>query len=169
MKWFLAKRRDSFSHKNFPQPTLLLMQAFSDLSEQDIPVEFYHKLGTYLESTTYARGQVVWKEGDPCDCLVVLEQGTLRSLVSGIKEEDVVVETILPGTVVGELGLFIGSHHRARSLVAEQDSVLWKLTRPSFEKMKREDPGVANQFILLSLHFSSERLDIMTRYAFQLH
>lgn len=86
-----------------------------------------------------------------------------------VLKEQVTVETILPGTVVGEMGMFIGSRIRTRSLLAEQDSVYWKLTRESFNHMCRDDAEMANQFILLTLYFSSERLDTMTRYAFHLH
>lgn len=86
-----------------------------------------------------------------------------------VLKEQVTVETILPGTVVGEMGMFVGSAVRTRSLLAEQDCVYWKLTRESFDRMLKTDPALANQFILLTLYFSSERLDTMTRYAFHLH
>ena len=166
-------------YSNLSQPTLLMAQALSELTFDEIPVEFYHKLAGYLTKETYLRGQCLWKEGDRADCLIVLEQGSLRSLMSsgsstspsnGIsKENNIVVESILPGTVVGELGLFTGGPHRTRSLIAEQDSVLWKMTQEAFDRMRKTDPQVANQFIMLSLHFSSDRLETMTRYAFQLH
>ncbi|KAI9260602.1 sulfate transporter family-domain-containing protein [Phascolomyces articulosus] len=167
-------------YSNLSQPTLLMVQALSELTFDEIPVEFYHKLAGYFKKETYSRGQCLWKEGDRAECLIVLEQGSLRSLMStanssispgsnSSKDYNVVVESILPGTVVGELGLFTGGPHRTRSLIAEQDSVLWKLTQESFAKMRKDDPQIANQFIMLSLHFSSDRLETMTRYAFQLH
>lgn len=86
-----------------------------------------------------------------------------------VLKEEVTVETILPGTVVGEMGMFVGNPVRTRSLVSEQDSVYWKLTREAFQQMCKHDAEMTNQFILLTLYFSSERLDTMTRYAFQLH
>ncbi|KAI9490568.1 sulfate transporter family-domain-containing protein [Zychaea mexicana] len=156
-------------YSNLSQPTLLMVQALSELTHDDIPVEFYHKLGSYLRKENCLRGQCLWKDGDPADCLIVLEQGSLRSLMPVAKDDYVVVESILPGTVVGELGLFTGGPHRTRSLIAEQDSVLWKLTQEAFESMRLADPQLAAQFIMLSLHFSSDRMETMTRYAFQLN
>lgn len=155
-------------HSNTTQPTLILVQAFGEIGNGNVPIEFFHKLSKYFERTTCDKGHTVYREGDPCDHLLVLEQGSLRSLMYVLKEQ-VTVETILPGTVVGEMGMFIGSPVRSRSLVAEQDSVYWKLDRDSFDRMCKTDPELANQFILLTLYFSSERLDTMTRYAFHLH
>lgn len=146
-----------------------MIQALSELTHQDVPFEFYHKLGTYFKKETLAGGEAIWHEGDPSDCLIVVENGTLRSLMHVGNGENRVVETILAGTVVGELGLFTSSQRRTRSVYAERNSVIWKLTKESFERMLSTDPALANQFIMLSLHFSSERLDIMTRFAFQLH
>ncbi|KAI9490386.1 hypothetical protein BDB00DRAFT_875438 [Zychaea mexicana] len=156
-------------YSNLSQPTLLMVQALSELTHDDIPVEFYHKLGGYLKKETCQRGQCLWKDGDPADCLIVLEQGSLRSLMPVAKNDYVVVESILPGTVVGELGLFTCGPHRTRSLIAEQDSVIWKLTQEAFERMRSADPQFATKFIMLSLHFSSDRMETMTRYAFQLN
>lgn len=125
-------------------------------------------MSKYFERVTCDKGHTIYREGDACDHLLVLEQGSLRSLMNVLKEQ-VTVETILPGTVVGEMGVFIGSRIRTRSLLAEQDSVYWKLTSESFTRMCTDDAEMANQFIMLTLYFSSERLDTMTRYAFHLH
>ncbi|CEP12142.1 hypothetical protein [Parasitella parasitica] len=155
-------------HKNTTQPTLILVQAFGEINNGETPLEFFHKLSKFFERNTCDKGSTLYREGDPCDYLLVLEQGSLRSLMYVLKEQ-VTVETILPGTVVGEMGIFSGSPVRSRSLVADADSVFWILTREAFDKMRQEDPIMANQFILLTLYFSSERLDTMTRYAFHLH
>jgi SulP family sulfate permease len=155
-------------HSNTTQPTLILVQAFGEISHGSVPIEFFHKLSKYFERAVSDKGQTIYREGDPCDCLIVLEQGSLRSLMYVLKEE-VTVETILPGTVVGEMGMFVGNPVRSRSLISEQDSVYWKLTKESFDKMCKEDAQMANQFICLTLYFSSERMDTMTRYAFHLH
>ncbi|KAL0095360.1 sulfate transporter family-domain-containing protein [Phycomyces blakesleeanus] len=157
------------THLNMSQPTLILVQALGELSDEALPVEFFHKLGTYFVKTTYANGQAVWNEGDVCDNLMVLEQGSLRSLMRVSPHQEVTVETILPGTVVGELGFITSSQSRTRALMADQDSTLWTLTRESFETMLKDDPQMANQLITLTLYFSSDRLDIMTRYAFHLN
>ncbi|KAI9304619.1 sulfate transporter family-domain-containing protein [Cunninghamella echinulata] len=162
-------------YSNMSQPTAILSHSLGELSDQPIPVEFFHELGKYFERCTYQEGETIWHEGDPCEFLIVLEQGSLRSLMKIIgnekegEDDDVTVETILPGTVVGELGLFAESRKRTRSLVTEQYSVLWKLTRSSFDRMVTQHPSMATQFVTLTLHFSVDRQDNMTRYAFHLH
>ncbi|KAI8091871.1 sulfate transporter family-domain-containing protein [Thamnidium elegans] len=163
-----SEARAPIVHSNTTQPTLILVQAFGEIGHGDVGIEFFHKLSKYFERATCDKGESIYREGDPCDHLLVLEQGSLRTLMYVLKEQ-VTVETILPGTVVGEMGMFVGSAVRTRSLLAEQDCIYWKLTRESFDRMLKTDPALANQFILLTLYFSSERLDTMTRYAFHLH
>lgn len=154
-------------HSNTTQPTLILVQTFGEIFP-DASFEFFHKLSRYFERATVEKGRMIYREGDPCDYLLILEQGSLHSTMTLLKDS-VTVETILPGTVVGEMGMFVSSPSRTRSLVAENDSVYWKLTKESFAHMLKQDPQIANQFILLTLYFSSERLDTMTRYAYILH
>ncbi|KAI8089044.1 sulfate transporter family-domain-containing protein [Halteromyces radiatus] len=170
-------------HSNMSQPTLILAQSLGDLTSgtdndnmNNPPMEFYHTLGQYFERCTYEKGQTIWRQDDTCDFLIVLEQGSLRSLMQlkqqqqRQQETNVTVETILPGTVVGELGLFASTERRrSRSLVADQASVLWKLTRAKFDQLVKDDPTMATQFVLLTLHFSVDRQDTMTKYAFHLH
>lgn len=144
-----------------------MVQTFGEIFP-DVSVEFFHKLSRYFERATVEKGRMIYQEGDPCDYLLVLEQGSLRSLMA-VLNESVTVETILPGTVVGEMGMFVSSPARTRSLMAENDSIYWKMSKESFNRMLQEDPHTANQFILLTLYFSSERLDTMTRYAYILH
>ncbi|KAI9247323.1 sulfate transporter family-domain-containing protein [Sporodiniella umbellata] len=154
-------------HNNTTQPTLILVQTFGEIFP-DVSFEFFHKLSRYFQRSTVEKGKTLYREGDPCDFLLILEQGSLHSTMTLLKDP-VIVETILPGTVVGEMGMFVSSPTRTRSLMAEGDSVYWKLTKDSFDQMLKEDSKIANQFILLTLYFSSERLDTMTRYAYILH
>ncbi|OBZ83165.1 Uncharacterized protein C24H6.11c [Choanephora cucurbitarum] len=155
-------------HKNTSQPTLILVQTFGEIKQGKTSIEFFHKLSKYFERVTAKKNDTLYHEGDPCEYLLILEQGSLRSLMHVLKDE-VTVETILPGTVVGELGMFSHNPVRTRSLMAETDSVFWILSRESFDRMCTEVPDLANEFIFLCLYFSSERLDTMTRYAFHLH
>ncbi|KAI8975767.1 sulfate transporter family-domain-containing protein [Mycotypha africana] len=155
-------------HKNTVQPTLILVQAFGEIDKGKTPIDFFHKLSQYFERGTCEKGYL-YREGDPCDYLLILEQGCLRSLMY-VANEEVTVEIILPGAVVGEIGIFsAGSSRRGRSLMADTHSVYWKLTRDAFDRMCQEDPKMANQFILLAMYFTSERLDTITKYAFHLH
>ncbi|KAI7865409.1 sulfate transporter family-domain-containing protein [Spinellus fusiger] len=168
VQYSLADRHAPQTHANLSQPAVILMQAIGELCEETLPVEFFHKLGDYFTKLIYEKNQPIWYEGDACDKMIVLEQGSLRSLLS-VHRHNITVESILPGTVVGELGLFTYGQRRTRALIAEQDSVAWILTRDSFQKMLKDDPQMANQLITHTLYYSSDRLNIMTRYAFSLH
>ncbi|KAI8064595.1 sulfate transporter family-domain-containing protein [Gongronella butleri] len=168
------------AYANLTQPTLILLKSLGELANVNktthgdaVPLEFFHQLGRYFERWTCDKGQAIWRQGDVCEFLIVVEQGSLRSLMEVNKREHVVVESILPGTIVGELGLFTSTHShdqkRTRSLIADQQSVFWKLTRSTFEQMVRDDPLMANQFVRLTLYYSVERQENMVQYAFHLH
>ena len=47
-----------------------------------------------------------------------------------------------PGTVVGEVALYLGAEQPA-SVVSEEPSRLYRLTRQALERMDRDDPDLA--------------------------
>ncbi|RUP45141.1 sulfate transporter family-domain-containing protein [Jimgerdemannia flammicorona] len=155
--------------------------------------DFYFHLGSYFSCQEINTGTVIWQQGGDADCLYLVEQGLLRSTVEFDAEEEgeeegdtnankkalrrtrsvasitrtTTVESILPGTVVGELGLFTGKS-RTSTLTSDKKSVVWRLDRDVYERMSREEPLVALRFTRLALNFSAERLGVVTSYAFHL-
>jgi SulP family sulfate permease len=65
-------------------------------------------------------------------------------------------------TVIGEMGFFRKAP-RAAAVIAEQRSVIYRLTRKSFERMQAEDPKAAAEFYRLIVHLLSDRLEFANR------
>ena len=106
---------------------------------------------------------VLWRQGDPpTDGIYLVEVGTLRSTQEfndtdnpeGAGVTRYSVEAILPNTISGEIGLFTGNA-RTSTLVAETDSILWGLSQERFQKMIKEDPTLAIEFMRISMSFSA--------------
>ena len=98
------------------------------------------------EPETVRAGTEVLRQGDPSDSLVFLEQGRLSASVDGADGDGRVrVATILPGAVVGEIGLYAGTP-RTATVAADVDSRILRVTRASLERLAEHDPALAREF-----------------------
>ncbi|CCG82242.1 Sulfate transporter family protein [Taphrina deformans PYCC 5710] len=127
----------SARYKNFAPPLPLLLQVFQDLSSKR--EDFWHRLCPFFTREEIPSGRVLWKEGSEATCFYVLESGMIRA--SYDLETGQLVETIAPGTVAGELP-FLSETPRTAELVTTMDSIVWKLDRKSFDKLKQMPGGL---------------------------
>ncbi|KAF9431534.1 hypothetical protein BGZ76_000190 [Entomortierella beljakovae] len=165
----LHTQQRPFPHPiNLQQPVPSLLAAFHDTREN--PTDFFLKLSMYFERRTVLAGTILWRQGGlPIDGLYLVEEGTLRSIQefqdSGLIKRS--SEVILPGTISGEIGLFTGNN-RSSTLVSESDGILWSLNQDRFQKMVKDDPALAVEFMRVAMSYSAERLNTMAAYAFNL-
>ena len=157
---------------NMTQPIPIMTQAFGELSSGANP-DLYIHLVPYFERVTFPTGSVLWSPGEESAYLFIVEKGLLRSSMVELTEDSerrqvIACESILPGTIVGELGLFTESP-RTKTLTVDQDSVLWKLSKKNFNGMLEKEPMIANRFIRMALNFSAERLKLVSSFAFELN
>jgi SulP family sulfate permease len=95
--------------------------------------------------------------------LYLLESGILRA--SYDLEQGVLVETIVAGTVCGELP-FLSETKRSARVQAERDSVAWRLDKEGWQKIgELEDgDGIRAELLRLGLKLTTERLETITSY-----
>jgi len=86
-------------------------------------------------------GGVLMREGEPGDAMYVLASGRLRVSITGADGRSRTMREITRGQVVGEMSL-IADAPRSATLVAVRDSVLARLSRPSFDALVRQHPAV---------------------------
>ncbi len=89
-----------------------------------------------------AAGDEVLTQGAPADGMILLVSGTLRAEYLAPGGPALVVATIRPGTLVGEIGLYAGVPRTAR-VVAETPCRLLRLTIPALEALAATAPAVA--------------------------
>ncbi|CAG8597490.1 66_t:CDS:10 [Acaulospora morrowiae] len=148
------------------KPTSVLIETFQDNTDKN--EEFFSKLAPYFHEVNVPSGEILWNQGDSPNCLYLVDHGVLRvhwRAAEGVHARP--VESILPGTLAGELGFFT-KRKRDATLYADQRCVLWQMKTEDYDKLLENDPKVANDFMRLALHFSAERLSTMMQYAFLL-
>jgi hypothetical protein len=81
------------------------------------------------------------KQGDPDDGMYLVLEGELRvRLLIGGKET--ILATLMPGDCFGEIALF-DQGPRSADVIANQESLLLKITTAAFEKLRREAPELS--------------------------
>lgn len=118
-------------------------------SYTDLPQSFYSQFTPYFTRVSAPAGTFLWRQGDTADGLYLIESGSLRATYE-YNADDRVLETMVAGTVAGDLSTLSDTHRNA-TVVAERDSVLWKLAPASLAKMEKEKPEAAATFVKIVL------------------
>lgn len=91
-----------------------------------------------MEECKVPCNQVVIQEGDHGDCLYVIGQGTLScSKIFPGKTDPTFLKQYQPGEAFGELALLYNAN-RAATITANDDCVLWKLDRDTFNHIVKD-------------------------------
>lgn len=137
------------------QPFPTLLQTFAPYSEED--PAFFAEVAPYFEFHPVETGDVIWRQDDLPDGLFLIESGSLRATYHYEDHTEFVHETMVAGTVAGELTMLSGSKRNA-TVVAEQDSKLWKLTTERLEKLEQDKPTVERRFVKMMLKGEPRRI-----------
>ena len=93
----------------------------------------------------YQKKQNVYQFGHESKELYIVDSGQLGLVLeesSGTK----IIETLLPGTMVGELEMFSGKA-RISSLIALTDASVWCLSKSDFDSVASRNPTLALRFV----------------------
>jgi sulfate permease, SulP family len=93
---------------------------------------------------------VLWTQGDEPDGLYIIESGVLRAVYHFAAHTPDTEESMVAGTVAGELSALSESPRNA-TCVVERHAVVWKLTLENLRKMEGERPELARTFVKLLL------------------
>ena len=95
-------------------------------------------------------GTVLWTQDQPPDGLYIVESGILRATYYFAHPTPSMVETMVPGTIAGELSMLSGLERNA-TCVVERAAVLWKLSAESLAQLQQRNPELARAFTKLIL------------------
>ena len=104
---------------------------FSTLSDGELDA-----LATSAASVTVQKHGRVFEEGAPGDCCYVLTAGEARVVLSGDGDSEMLLATIRPRMIVGELALLDGST-RSAALVASELCRFIRIPAPAFTQLLR--------------------------------
>jgi SulP family sulfate permease len=116
----------------------------------------------YLDRQEVGQNHYLLLQGDPSDDLFFIESGRVRVVVELDNGRLMRVRTMEPGTVVGEIGLYLGQP-RVASVVTEEPCVVFRLTAEALQRMQRENPALASAFHEFMVRVLAERVTQQNR------
>jgi Cyclic nucleotide-binding domain len=126
------------------EPYITLVRAFS--SYGDVDHGRLKSLVPYLERSSVPEGLVLWRQDDDSDGLYLIESGVLRASYRFADHIPPVEESMVPGTLAGELSALTNLPRNA-TVVVERRAVLWKLSTVNMRRLESDDPILARTFV----------------------
>ncbi|MSO54453.1 MAG: cyclic nucleotide-binding domain-containing protein [Rhodospirillales bacterium] len=115
-----------------------LSQIFPDANEAR---EFQSR----LEAFDHCQGDIMVRQGAASDHLLIVESGRVTIALELPSGGTVRLRTMGPGTVVGEIAFYLGTP-RSASVIAEADTLVYRLTRQALLDLQTSRPHVAIHF-----------------------
>jgi len=113
----------------------------------DVPITDLEGIAPSVRTLTFKKGGRIFEEGSVADDCFVLTSGRAKVVLSGKFGTDIMLGTVEPFELVGELSLLDGSR-RSAGLVAMEESRLLRIPRQSFFALRNnrvfEDKLVAH-------------------------
>jgi SulP family sulfate permease len=100
-------------------------------------------LAGYFTAQDIAASIVLAVQGDKSRDLFLIQEGRISALLKAQNGDVIRLRTMGPGSVVGELAMYLGLP-RTASLIAETNSVVWRLSLDTLAAMERDDPRSAS-------------------------
>jgi SulP family sulfate permease len=122
----------------------------------------FRQFTSYLETVSYAAGDSLFAQGDPAEFLCLVYSGRVSIVFRTAEGYELRLRSIQRHTLVGEMGLY-RAVPRGASVLADQPTVVYRLSRESLERMEAENPSLALAFHRFVVRTLAERLDFANR------
>lgn len=104
---------------------------FSELTEEELDL-----IAANVRSASHRKGARIFEEGAPADCCYVLTSGRAQVVLNTEGGEESLIADVMPGDLVGELGLIDG-YARSAALVAVEASHFFVIPAAVFERLRQ--------------------------------
>lgn len=111
----------------------------------------------HLTHVSLSRGDYLVRQGDASDDLFFIERGRVAVILEKADTAAVRINSMGPGTVVGETAFFLGLP-RSASVIAETETAAYRLTRQSLDAVAAGDPELGIAFHGFIVRMLAERL-----------
>mmetsp|Transcript_38565 Transcript_38565/g.82282 ORF Transcript_38565/g.82282 Transcript_38565/m.82282 type:complete len:928 (-) Transcript_38565:858-3641(-) len=128
--------------------------------ERDLVEQFF----SFFSREIYDKGDILWKQGSKSDSCKLLMIG---SLISSLENEAGTTETISIGSVIGESGLVENYNRNSTVHVLANGTILYSLSRESWEEMKQRDPRVAHVLYAIVVRYLTLRVQHVSNRIFE--
>lgn len=130
------------------EPYNTLVRAFS--SYGDVTRDKIRPIIPYLERMSAPEGLVLFNQDEEADALYLIESGVLRASYRFAEHTPRIEESMVPGTLAGELSALSGLPRNA-TVTVERQAVLWKLSTDNMRRLEKENPEMSRLFVQLVL------------------
>jgi CRP-like cAMP-binding protein len=93
------------------------------------------------EQQEFARGSVLFRQGEDADCGYVIQSGAFRISLDDGSDHEVIAG---PGTLIGELPLLVSMPRPSTAIAVEYSSII-RITRSLFQRVLESDPAAARR------------------------
>ena len=121
-------------------------------------------LARYCRPLKFAAGDIVARQGEAANSMHLILEGRLGILVETEDGRRIRVRSLGPHTTIGEMGL-ITRRPRSATIQAESVSVLYELNVDSYQRLRREQPELAQALLGYIVGVMAERLSFANRLA----
>ena len=122
----------------------------------------FDRIAPFMERQELDNGELLFKQGEPSDSIVFQASGCVAITITDEHERSIRLRRMIGHTVVGEMG-FYRHMPRTANVVAEEPTVVYRLTRDAFDSMQEKDPAAAAALHKLIIRLLSDRLEFANR------
>lgn len=127
-------------------------QFFAEFSREDISI-----LAGYMDVYRAQPGEVIIREGDHGDFMLLLVEGVVDILKRGLRGHDQHMTSAGPGMTLGEMSMIDGEPRFATCL-ATKVAVFAVLTRDSMARIILDEPALGSKILVKLVTMLSSRL-----------
>jgi sulfate permease, SulP family len=124
--------------------------------------QYAEALAGYCQRREVEAGEIIAREGDKADAMHFILEGRIGIIVDVGQARRMRVRSLGRHTTIGEMGL-IAHRLRSATIQAETASVLYELSADSYERMKRDMPGLSQALLGYVIAVMAERLNFANR------
>lgn len=97
----------------------------------------------------FAKGEVVFHEGDPGDTIHLVAKGKVVVKVTTPNGDTASLAVLVAGQYVGELALVAGHNTRTATVVALEPTETLSIHRHAFDELRRSDPHIQELLVTI--------------------
>ena len=111
----------------------------------DLPDEDRRAVLARMQRRTFARGDVLFHEGDPADTLHLLAEGRVMARRTTPLGDSASLRVLGPGRALGDVALAAGPARRTSTIVALEPTVTLAISFDEFRRLMREYPVIRDR------------------------
>src|SRR5579863_1357638 len=103
-----------------------------------------------VTASSFSAGALLYRQGEPADAMYYLQDGQIQISVVSSKGKEAILYVLDPGSFAGE-GCFIRNRIRVSTATCITDCRVVRLERASVVRALRENPAIAEFFVVVAL------------------